>query len=153
MSRPSKREYYLNIAEVVAQRSTCLRRKYGAVIVKDDKIVSTGYNGASRGEINCCDSGECLREKLNIPKGERYELCKAVHAEMNAMLQAGRNDMQGAVLYITGLEVDGSYANPQPCALCSKMIKNTGITKVVGRCAGKERGIEEHAVNELNIGY
>lgn len=133
MSRPNKEEYYLKIAEAVAQRSTCLRRKYGAVIVKDDKIVGTGYNGSPRGEKNCCDEGKCLREELHVPKGERYELCRSVHAEQNAMIQSNRLDMQDATLYITGIEIDNNYADPTPCKLCSKMIKNSGIGAVVGR--------------------
>ena len=103
MTRVSKENYYLNIAEAVSQRSTCLRRKYGAVIVKDDVIVATGYNGSPRKEPNCCDLGICEREKLNVPKGERYELCKAVHAEQNALIQANRDELQGATIYITGL--------------------------------------------------
>lgn len=133
MTRVSKENYYLNIAEAVSQRSTCLRRKYGAVIVKDDVIVATGYNGSPRKEPNCCDLGICEREKLNVPKGERYELCKAVHAEQNALIQANRDELQGATIYITGLEMDSSYANPMPCKLCSKMLKNSGVKTVIGR--------------------
>lgn len=100
--RPSKEEYYFNIALAVAMRSTCLRRKYGAVIVKDDHIISTGYNGSARGEQNCTDVGLCLREEQNIPHGERYELCQAVHAEANAILNADPADMIGATLYLAG---------------------------------------------------
>ena len=102
--RPSKEEYYFNIALAVAMRSTCLRRKYGAVIVKDDHIISTGYNGSARGEQNCTDVGLCLREEQNIPHGERYELCQAVHAEANAILNADPADMIGATLYLAGWE-------------------------------------------------
>lgn len=133
MSRVSKDKYYLDIAETVLERSTCLRRKYGAVIVKNDEIISTGYNGACRGESNCNDTGKCRRIELNIPKGERYEECVAVHAEQNAIISASRRDMIGATLYILGKEVsDNSYANPAPCKICARMIKNAGIERVVG---------------------
>lgn len=145
MSRVSKDNYYLDIAEVVSKRSTCLRRRYGAVIVKDDSIVATGYNGSPRKEPNCCDVGTCEREVLNIPKGERYELCKAVHAEQNAMIQANFADMNGATIYIVGLEVDDSYANPTPCKLCSKMLKNSGVKQVIGRFAKDNYEIKEVA--------
>lgn len=135
MQRIDKDNYYLKIAQTVAERSTCLRRKYGAVIVKNDEIISTGYNGSPRGEVNCCDTGVCKREELNVPKGERYELCVAVHAEQNAIISASRDRMLGAKMYITGIEVqeDSMYANPKPCLICSKLIKNAGITQVVGR--------------------
>lgn len=135
-NRISKDEYYLNIAEAVAQRSTCLRRKYGAVIVNNDEIVSTGFNGSPRGEVNCCDIGKCQREELGIPKGERYELCRSVHGEQNAIISASRRDMLGATLYITGLEVQDvghKYANPEPCMMCQRFIKNAGIMRVIGR--------------------
>jgi len=147
--RPSKGDYYLGIAKAVAERSTCLRRRYGAVIVKDDEIVGTGYNGAPRGTINCCDSGVCTREALNIPKGERYELCLAVHAEQNALLSVSRKDCIGATMYIVGIENDGSYANPRPCLICSKMIMNSGMSYVVGIDACGIKYIE--AVENLNI--
>lgn len=125
--------YYLGIAEAVLARSTCLRRKYGAVIVKDDRIISTGYNGSPRGEENCSDIGYCDREKLCIPKGERYEICKAVHAEQNAIISASMHEMNNATIYIVGKEtVSGEYANPEPCLLCRRFIKNAGITRVVG---------------------
>lgn len=131
-SRASKDLYYLKIAETVLERSTCLRRKYGAVIVKNDEIVSTGYNGAPRGTVNCVDSGTCKREKLMIPKGQRYELCRAVHAEENAIISAGRAKTLGATLYIVGKEVStGDYANPCPCMMCCKAIINAGIDKVI----------------------
>ena len=100
MGRISKPEYYLNIAKAVALRSTCIRRKYGAVIVKDDRIIATGYNGSARGERNCCDTGECWREMNNIPHGERYEECVAVHAEDNAISQAGRETIGETVEYV-----------------------------------------------------
>ncbi len=143
--RLEKNIYYLKIAEVVAQRSTCLRRRYGAVIVKNDEIVSTGYNGAPRGEVNCCDIGLCKREAMGVPKGERYELCTAIHAEQNAIISAARRDMIGATIYITGLETDGSYANPAPCMMCRRFIKNAGIVKCIGMVNGeaKEISLEE----------
>lgn len=132
--RPSKDDYYLNIAEQVAARSTCIRRKYGAVLIKNDRIVSTGYNGSPRGDINCCDSGYCERERCNIPKGERYELCRAIHAEDNAITNAGRDQAIGSTLYITGIDVkSGKLANPTPCLMCARKIKNNGIVRIVGR--------------------
>lgn len=131
--RKTKTEYYLDIAKAVAERSTCLRRRYGAIIVKNDEVIATGYNGAPRGEENCIDCGFCQREALNIPKGERYELCVSVHAEANSIISASRRDMMGATIYIVGLEVDGSFANPAPCIMCRRMIVNAGITKVIGR--------------------
>ena len=128
--RPCKREYYLGIAEAVSKRSTCLRRQYGAVIVRDDEIVATGYNGSPRGEDNCCDVGFCRRMRENVPHGERYELCAAVHAEANAILSAARRDMIGATLYLWGGE-DGRAIRAEPCAMCARLIKNAGIAEVV----------------------
>ena len=114
--RISKNEYYLKIAEAVALRSTCLRRQYGAVIVNNDEIIATGYNGAPRGEMNCCDAGYC------------HCSCKAVHAEQNAIISASRRDMQGATLYLASLD---KTIEPTPCNICDRMIKNAGITRVV----------------------
>lgn len=130
--RPSKDEYYLNVAAVIATRSTCLRRQYGAVIVKDDSIVSTGYNGAARGEPNCCDVGECWREANNIPHGERYEACRAMHAEQNAIISGNRADMIGATLYLAGFENGERLIDPKPCLMCERAIKNARIGRVVG---------------------
>lgn len=131
--RPSKDEYYLGIADQVLRRSTCLRRKYGAVLVKNDEIVSTGYNGSPRGEKNCCDTGFCERESHGVAKGERYELCVAIHAEDNAITSASRSTAIGSTLYIVGREVaSGELANPCPCKMCRRKIKNAGITRVVG---------------------
>lgn len=142
-TRISKDTYYLSIAESVLLRSTCLRRKYGAVIVKNDEIISTGYNGAPRGEINCIDKGTCQRDALNIPKGERYELCVAVHAEQNAIISSSRDRMIGATIYIVGKEVaSGVYANPSPCLICRRMIRNAGITRCVGMFEDGPREIE-----------
>ena len=137
MERVKKDKYYLDIAESVTKRSTCLRRQYGAIIVKNDEVISTGYNGAPRGEMNCCDCGFCQRDALGIPKGERYELCVSVHAEANAIISAARRDMIGGTIYIVGIEAkDGSYANPAPCLMCRRLIKNAGIVKCIGSVNG-----------------
>lgn len=130
--RPSKVEYYLNIAEAVSLRSTCLRRKYGAVLVKNDEIIATGYNGSPRGEVNCCDIGRCEREELGVAKGERYELCVAIHAEDNAITSASRSLANGATLFIVGTNADGTYADPHPCKMCRRKIVNAGIKKIYG---------------------
>lgn len=134
MMRRDKINYYLDIAESVLTRGTCLRRNFGALIVKNDQIISTGYVGAPRGRRNCCDVGECMRLKLNVPRGERYELCRSVHAEANAIIHASRNDMMGGTLYLVGREIDGSYIeNAAPCAMCKRMIINAGISNVIVR--------------------
>lgn len=141
--RISKDQYYLDMAKDVLKRSTCLRRAYGAVIVKNDEVISTGYNGAPRGEINCIDTGICERERLNVPKGERYELCVAVHAEQNAIISAARSEMLGATIYIAGIEVaTGKLANPAPCMICRRMLKNAGIARCVGLIDGKPAEID-----------
>ena len=133
-SRPSKDEYYLSIAEAVLARSTCLRRKYGAVIVKDDEIISTGYNGSPRGAKNCCDIGYCYREYKQIPHGERYEYCCSVHGEANAIISASRREMIGSTLYLAGQEADGTLiADIKPCLLCYRLILNAGISAIVTR--------------------
>lgn len=135
MQRRDKVNYYLDIADAVSERSTCLRRSYGAVIVKNDQIISTGYVGAPRGRKNCSDMGFCLRSQLNIPRGERYELCRSVHAEMNAIINAPREAMIGATLYLSGREVStGEYINNSCCcSLCKRLIINSGIEMVVIR--------------------
>lgn len=132
MERRDKINYYLDIAETVAKRSTCLRRRYGAVIVNHDQIISTGYVGAPRGRRNCSDLGNCIRTELKIPRGERYELCRSVHAEMNAIISASRQEMLGASLYLCGNEVDtGEYVkNSSCCSMCKRMIINSGIERV-----------------------
>lgn len=130
-NRPSWNEYFLNIAQAVGKRSTCLRRQYGAIIVKDKIIVSTGYNGAPRGEENCIDTKVCERERCNVPKGERYELCVAVHAEQNAIINADPEKMKGASIYIVGYNTDGTLASGQPCLLCRRMIRNAMLEKVI----------------------
>lgn len=131
--RLSKDEYYLGIAKAVAQRATCLRRIYGAVIVNNDEIVSTGYNGSAREEANCCDIGECYRESMHVPHGQRYELCKSVHAEENAIISASRQEMRGSTLYLWGMDVDTGkkLPNPEPCLQCWRRIHNAGIVRVV----------------------
>lgn len=132
MNRRDKVNYYLDLAEIVAQRGTCLRKKYGAVIVKNDEVISTGYVGAPRGRKNCCDIGECIRSKLNIPRGERYELCRSVHAEANAIISASRDKMIGSTLYLTGIEAEtGEYVkNAVCCSMCKRMVINAGIKEV-----------------------
>ena len=129
--RPSWEEYFIEIAKIVSSRSTCLRRRYGAVIVKDNVIVSTGYNGAPRGSINCIDIEKCKRKELNIPAGERYELCEAVHAEQNAIINGSPERMKDAAIYIAGFEEDNSYADGKPCLLCRRMIRNAQISEIV----------------------
>ena len=135
MARRDKTNYYLDIAETVLERGTCLRRSFGAIIVSNDQIISTGYVGAPRGRVNCSDIGFCTREKLNVPRGERYELCRSVHAEANAIIHASRQEMLGATLYLVGKErlTDEYVANANPCAMCKRMIINAGIAKVVVR--------------------
>lgn len=135
MERRDKINYYLDIAETVSKRSTCLRRIYGAVIVKNDEIISTGYVGAPRGRKNCSDLNYCLREKMAIPRGERYELCRSVHAEANAIISASREKMLGSALYLVGFEMpDMKYiAQSNSCSMCKRMIINAGIDKVIIR--------------------
>ena len=134
-TRPDKENYYLDIAQTVAKRGTCIRRVFGAIIVKNDSIVSTGYAGAPRGRKNCDDLGVCMRDKLNIPRGERYELCRSVHAEANAIIAASREQMLGATLYMAC--VDPSNENLVPnttsCMMCKKQVINAGIAYVVVR--------------------
>lgn len=135
MGRTDKTNYYLDIAETVTERATCLRRCWGAVIVKNDEIISTGYNGAPRGRKNCTDVGFCIREKLNVPRGERYELCRSVHAEQNAIISASRRDTIGATLYIVGVDAKTReyVEKSMPCAMCKRTIINSGIEKVIIR--------------------
>lgn len=135
MNRVDKNNYYLDIAEMVLERATCLRRKWGAVIVKNDEIISTGYNGAPRGRKNCIDLGYCQREKLNIPRGERYEMCRSVHAEQNAIISAARKDTIDSTLYIVGKDVKTLLyvKNAMPCMFCKRFIINAGISKIIIR--------------------
>lgn len=135
MERRDKINYYLDLADVVSKRGTCIRRNYGAVIVNHDEVISTGYVGAPRGRKNCSDLGFCIRQKMNIPRGERYELCRSVHAEANAIISAEREKMIGATLYLSGREADsGEYIkNSCCCAMCKRMVINAGIEKVIVR--------------------
>ena len=135
MKRVDKTNYYLDIAEAVIERGTCLRRNFGAIIVKNDEIISTGYVGAPRGRKNCCDLKYCTREKLNVPRGERYELCRSVHAEQNAIISADRKSMIDSTLYLVGKNYkDNTYVEKaRPCALCKRMIINAGIKEVIIR--------------------
>jgi dCMP deaminase len=135
MNRIDKTNYYLDIAQTVASRSTCLRRMYGATIVKNDVIVSTGYCGAPRGRQNCCDLGYCLRQKMNIPRGERYEMCRAVHSEANAIIAAPRELMLGAAMYLACIDAStGTLAiDIDSCQMCKKLIINAGIETVIYR--------------------
>ena len=138
--RPTKDKNYLAIAKAVSERSTCLRRAYGAVIVKNDEIVSTGYNGSPRGEANCCDLGYCEREAKQIPHGERYELCRSVHAEQNAIISASRKDIIGATLYLYGYDfIAQKTIDAEPCCICARFIKNAGIARVVASKEEKPR--------------
>ncbi len=135
MARISKENYYLDIAETVLERSTCLRRLYGAIIVKNDEIISTGYNGAPRGRANCADLGYCTREAMRVPRGERYELCRSVHAEANAIISASRRDMVGGTLYLVGRDARTHelLGDATSCSMCRRQVINSGLEKVVIR--------------------
>lgn len=135
MERRDKNNYYLDIAETVLERGTCLRRNFGAIIVKNDEIVSTGYTGAPRQRKNCIDLGYCRREQLNIPRGQRYELCRSVHAEANCIISASRNAMLGGTLYLVGRDAQTGelVQNASSCAMCKRMVINAGIAEVVIR--------------------
>jgi dCMP deaminase len=130
-SRPGWTEYFLDIAKAVGRRATCLRRRYGAIIVKDKIIISTGYNGAPRGEANCIDTGICERERLHVPKGQNYELCVAVHAEQNAIINADPQRLEGADIYIVGFNADGTLASGKPCLLCRRMLRNARLARAI----------------------
>lgn len=134
--RGQKEDYYLNIARSVINRSTCLRRRYGAIIVKNDEVIATGYNGSPRNTYNCCDKGYCEREAKNIPSGANYELCRSVHAEQNAIISASRKDMIDSTLYLVGEDIACNLIDAEPCLLCKRFIVNAGITKVVCKVVG-----------------
>ena len=140
MKRISKENYYLDIAQTVLERATCLRRVYGAIIVKNDEIIATGYNGAPRGRANCVDLGYCSREAMRVPRGERYELCRSVHAEANAIISAARRDMVGGTLYLAGKDaVTGEIlSDATSCAMCRRLIINAGLEKVVIRTSSTD---------------
>ena len=134
-NRVSKENYYLDIAQTVSERSTCLRRRFGAIIVKNDSIIATGYNGAPRGRKNCDDLGFCFREKLGIPRGERYEMCRSVHAEANAIIAAPREQMLGSTLYMVCTNPEDGAVMPgtSSCMMCKKLAINAGIERLVVR--------------------
>ena len=138
MERRDKINYYLDIAQTVAGRGTCLRRNYGAILVKNDEIISTGYTGAPRARKNCIDLGYCQREKLNIPRGERYELCRSVHSEANCIISAARRDMIGSTMYLVGKDMKTGkiVENASSCAMCKRLIINAGISTVITRSSG-----------------
>ena len=140
MDRISKANYYLDIAQTVLERATCLRRVYGAIIVKNDEIISTGYNGAPRGRANCVDLGYCSREAMRVPRGERYELCRSVHAEANAIISASRRDMVGGTLYLVGRDAQTGelLGDATSCSMCRRMVINAGLSQVVIRRTATE---------------
>ena len=140
MERRDKHNYYLDIAQTVLERGTCLRRNYGSIIVKNDEIISTGYTGAPRGRKNCMDLGECRRAKLNVPRGERYEICRSVHSEANAIISAPRRDMIGATLYLVGRDATSGELvhDATSCAMCKRLIINAGIENVIVRNTNDE---------------
>jgi len=151
MPRPSKIEYYLSIARKIAERSTCLCFNGGAIIVRDDQIVATGYNGAPRKTLDCMERKECLRRKLKIPSGERYELCRSVHAEQNAIINAARAGVSilGGTMYLHGYRIFGGKVEPSdmfPCFICKKMVLNAGLEKVV--CSTKDGKFRVFNVSE-----
>lgn len=147
MKRTDKINYYLDIAETVCKRSTCLRRLYGAIIVLNDEIIATGYNGAPRGRANCVDLGKCLRDEMHIPSGQRYELCRSVHAEANAIISAARKDCIGATLYLAGINAKTGeiLTDTTSCSMCRRMIINAGIEKVISRV-----GPDEYTITEVS---
>ena len=153
-NRPDKHNYYLNITKDISDRSTCLRRHYAALIVKEDTLVSSGYNGSPRGMDNCIDIGFCLREDLGIEPGTHYELCRSVHAEMNAIDNAARSGIKvlGATMYVYGVEPDGSLSESAPCKLCSRTILNAGIEEIIRPDQNGELIIEtqEDLISRLN---
>lgn len=162
MDRIEKVNYYLDIAETVLERGTCLRRNYGAIIVKNDEIISTGYTGAPRGRKNCSDLGVCRRKQLNVPRGTHYELCRSVHAEANAIISASRRDMIGSTLYLVGRQADdNSYVeNGICCIMCRRMVINAGIEKVIVRDTKTDyriievsKWVEEDDYEGNEIGY
>ena len=162
MPRRDKLNYYLDIAHTVASRGTCLRRNFGAIIVANDVIISTGYVGAPRGRKNCSDLGFCTRKQLGIPQGERYELCRSVHAEANAIINAARDRMIGSTLYLVGIDYESGQVVPNalPCSMCRRLIINAGISTVVVRDDGEhfrvypvEEWVQKDDSLEAHSGY
>ncbi len=143
MNRRDKNNYYLDIAETVLERGTCLRRNYGSIIVKNDEIISTGYTGAPRGRKNCIDLNTCIREKMNVPRGTHYELCRSVHSEANAIISASRKDMIGAALYLVGKDAKTKeyVRDANSCSMCKRLIINAGIAHVIIRESKDEHRI------------
>jgi len=140
MDRRDKQNYYLDIAETVLERGTCLRRNYGSIIVKNDEIISTGYTGAPRGRKNCIDLNSCIREKLQVPRGTQYELCRSVHSEANAIISASRKDMIGSTLYLVGKDSKTKeyVRDANSCSMCKRLIINSGISHVIIRDSKEE---------------
>lgn len=156
LARRDKHNYYLDIAEIVLERGTCLRRNYGAILVNNDQIISSGYSGAPRGRKNCIDLGKCIRESLGVPRGERYELCRSVHAEANAVIHAARREMIGASLYLVGKDVptDEYVNNASSCSMCKRLIINAGIKEVIIRKSKKDYSIinvEDWVINDESV--
>ena len=156
MDRIDKKNYYLDIAETVLERGTCLRRNYGAIIVNNDQIISSGYSGSPRGRKNCIDIGVCVRDSLGVPRGERYELCRSVHAEANAIINAPRSQMIGATLYLVGKDKNnGDYVeNASSCSMCKRLVINAGIMKVIIRHDRKnyhEVDVNDWIINDDSI--
>lgn len=156
MERRDKHNYYLDISETVLERGTCLRRNYGSIIVKNDEIISTGYTGAPRGRKNCIDLNLCIREKLNVPRGKQYELCRSVHSEANAIISASRRDMIGATLYLVGRDAKtGEYVeNANSCSMCKRLIVNSGIKNIIIRDSKdkfREINVEEWIENDDSL--
>ena len=157
MERIDKTNYYLDIAQTVLERGTCLRRNFGAILVKNDEIISTGYTGSPRGRANCTDLGYCMREKLQIPRGERYELCRSVHAEANCIISAPRSEMIGSTLYLVCRDVQtgGLVPDANSCAMCKRLIINAGIDMVVIRNSPHTYSkimVEEWVKNDDSLG-
>ena len=150
--RMSKDMYYLKLAEASLGRSTCILRNYGALIVNHDEVVCTGYNGSARDEDNCIETGICERERLGVPKGERYELCVAVTAQQNCIISASRKEMMGGTMYIVGKESStGKYTNPAPSMTDRRLIKNAGIIRLVGLIDGKAVDIDLGIKKKIGI--
>lgn len=162
MERRDKINYYLDIAQVVLKRGTCLRRNFGAIIVKNDEIIATGYTGAPRGRKNCSDLKFCRREELNVPRGTRYELCRSVHAEANCIISAARRDMIGSTLYLVGIDQKSGelVENANSCSMCKRLIINAGIEKVIirdtldnYRVVNVQNWVENDDSLSKNLGY
>ena len=154
--RKDKINYYLDIAQAVTERSTCLRRHYGCIIVKNDEIIASGYNGAPRGRKNCTELGECYREKLSVPRGERYELCRSVHAEQNAIISASRKETIGADLYMVGINAKTGEVEPNSssCMMCKRVVINAGVNRVIVREPNNEYtiyNVEDWIINDDSL--